>query len=1077
MKRATVSVETLVLPTYPDPAKEEMPLFAECRDHQRTTGRPYPNKATLAVDRTHREEKAYTAVRLENDWLEVIVLPEIGGKIFSARDKTTGYDFFYRQHVIKPGLIGAFGSWTSGGVEFNWPFHHRASAFLPCDYEIEECADGSAVCWLSEHEPTDRMKGMVGVALRPDASYLETRVRLCNRTESTKSFLWWENAAVPVNESYQIFFPKDVTYVSFHYLDSRISYPIAGNASYNGIDMRQARDISMHKNSRDATSYFACASKYDFFGGYDHGRACGVVHIADHHIAPGKKMFTWGYKQLAETWERTLTDSDGQYAELMAGAYTDNQPNFSWLEPYETKEFSQFWYPISRIGTPDFASLRGAIALREREIAIETTETFGAARVTVTADGETILSREVVLEAANPVTIPWTRPDARVQIAVSAGGKNLISYAEERPDNLKKPPVKDAMKPAAEIQSADELYMAGLHVWQYRAPAVMPDAYWLEGLRRDPQHAGCLLGMAGYCYRMARFEEAEDYARRAVERLTLFNARIPSGDAYYQLGLIHEAEGRLDEAYDYYRQAAWVGSSVSKAMTRAACLALSRGDAEAAADHARQALTHDTRNPLAPVVLVLAQRELGDEAAANAVIGAGLESDRFNMLLRFLSGLDRARFFAEMRAEPAQTVLDMAFDLLGMGQYALTEALLADFGAHCGHTVMTALTLGYVRHLQGRDAGDAFEIAADAPLGDTYPVRAGEINVLSYALDRGFKRAAFLLGCEYYDKRQYARATALFERALRDEPDNYMVYRSLAVAYYSHMNRRGEALPLMRRALAMSNSEQLLYETAVLMDQLGAAPEEKLDLLLPRLPAMRRDDLFVEAAKAYNQARRPEKAREVLMNHVFTACEGGEHAIADQYMFSFFQEGARLERAGDYEAALESYTQALTLPASLGAGIWNRTKYVPYRYRIAGCLDKLGRRAEAEEIWREILRIDIDFFSNMYLPELPYYQALAAEKIGLQQRAWNLMGEARRSWTRELKRTDSGFFRTTPFFISFVQSAAELREAQYDYLLGLVSLYEGDGERAAKLFEKSCRINADHLFCQYYRDALAGGDC
>ena len=447
------------------------------------------------------------------------------------------------------------------------------------------------------------------------------------------------------------------------------------------------------------------------------------------------------------------------------------------------------------------------------------------------------------------------------------------------------------------------------------------------------------------------------------------------------------------------------------------------------------------------------------------------------MLLRFLSGLDRARFFAEMRAEPAQTVLDMAFDLLGMGQYALTEALLADFGAHCGHTVMTALTLGYVRHLQGRDAGDAFEIAADAPLGDTYPVRAGEINVLSYALDRGFKRAAFLLGCEYYDKRQYARATALFERALRDEPDNYMVYRSLAVAYYSHMNRRGEALPLMRRALAMSNSEQLLYETAVLMDQLGAAPEEKLDLLLPRLPAMRRDDLFVEAAKAYNQARRPEKAREVLMNHVFTACEGGEHAIADQYMFSFFQEGARLERAGDYEAALESYTQALTLPASLGAGIWNRTKYVPYRYRIAGCLDKLGRRAEAEEIWREILRIDIDFFSNMYLPELPYYQALAAEKIGLQQRAWNLMGEARRSWTRELKRTDSGFFRTTPFFISFVQSAAELREAQYDYLLGLVSLYEGDGERAAKLFEKSCRINADHLFCQYYRDALAGGDC
>lgn len=92
--------------------------------------------------------------------------------------------------MVKPGLIGAFGSWVSGGVEFNWPFHHRPSSFLPCDYALEACEDGSVVCWLSEHDPIDRMKGMVGVVLRPGATYLETRVKLCNRTETTKSFLW-----------------------------------------------------------------------------------------------------------------------------------------------------------------------------------------------------------------------------------------------------------------------------------------------------------------------------------------------------------------------------------------------------------------------------------------------------------------------------------------------------------------------------------------------------------------------------------------------------------------------------------------------------------------------------------------------------------------------------------------------------------------------------------------------------------------------------------------------------------------------------------------------------------------------
>ena len=1073
MNKASIRVESLVIPTYPEPAKEEMPLFAEYRVHQRSTGRPYPNKATLDVDRQHRQDKSYTVVHLENEFLDVLVMPEIGGKIYAAKDKTTGYDFFYRQHVVKPGLIGAFGSWVSGGVEFNWPFHHRPSSFLPCDYELEECEDGSVVCWLSEHDPVDRMKGMVGVALRPGASYLETRVRLCNRTETMKSFLWWENAAVPVGEQYQIFFPKDVTYVNFHYLDSRISYPIAGDATYNGIDMKTARDISMHKNTRDATSYFACASKYDFFGGYDHGKDCGVVHIADHHISPGKKMFTWGYNQLSKNWENTLTDTDGQYAELMAGSYTDNQPNFSWLEPYETKEFSQYWYPITKIGIPDFANLHCAISLRPDKIFIEPTQTLKDAHVTVTAGGKTLLSQDVTLNAASPVELSWTRPDALVSITITASGKTVASYTEEKPDNLKKPPVKDPMPLAAEVQSADELYLAGLHVEQYRDPAVMPDAYWLEGLKRDPQHAGCLLGMASYCYRMARFAEAERYARRAIARLTKFNARIPCGDAYYQLGLILEAEGKAEEAYDNYRQAAWVGSSVAKAMTRAACIDLARGDYDEAIAHAKQVLAHDMKNPLAPVVLALSFHALGDEEAAAALIRTALRDDCFHMLLRWLSGMDRSRFFSKMESEPAQTTLDMAFDLLSMGQSALTEQLLTDFGAHCGHTVMTALTLAYAQHLQGKDAQDAFAIAKDAPVGDTFPVRLGELAVLHFALDSGFRRAAFLLGCEYYDKRQYALAGALFEQAVKDEPDNYMTYRSLAIAYHSHLGREEEAMPLMRKALSMTDSEEVLYETAILMDQQNAAPEDKIALLAPRAASMHRDDLFVELAKAYNQARQPEKARETLLGHVFTACEGGEHAIADQYMFSFFQQGMQAAQTGDYETALAAFEQALTLPASLGAGIWNRCKYVPYQYQMALCLEKLGKKSEADEIFREILDIEIEFFSKMHLRELPYYQARAAEHLGLQQKAWNLMGKAKRVWTSELEKIDNGFFATTPFFISFAQPASALRKAYYGYLLGLVSLYEGEETQAADWFRMSSRINSDHLFGQYFKNMLA----
>lgn len=1065
--KASIRVESIVIPTYPEPAKEEMPLFAEHRVHQRSTGRPYPNKAVLEVNRETRIDKTYTVVHLENDYLDVLVLPEIGGRIFAAADKSTGYDFFYRQHVIKPGLIGALGSWISGGVEFNWPFHHRPSGFLPCDFETEECEDGSVICWLSEHDPVDRMKGMVGIVLRPDRAYLETRMKLCNRTDVTKSFLWWENAAVPVNESYQIFFPKDVTYVNFHYLDSRISYPVAGDATFNGIDMKTARDISWHKNTKDATSYFACASKYDFFGGYDHGKDCGVVHIGDHHISPGKKMFTWAYNQLSKTWENTLTDTDGQYAELMAGSYTDNQPNFAWLEPYETKDFSQFWYPIQRIGTPDYANLDCAIRLAQDAIHLQATGTFGPAQVTVRQGEQVLLEETVTLTPAAPVALAWSRPEGFVSITVTSQGRTIAAYQEEKPDNLKKPPVKDPMPVAAEVASADELYLAGVHVEQYRDPAVMPDAYWLEALKRNPNHAGALLGMAKYCYQMARLTEAESYARNALTALTKFNMHTQFGDPYFLLAQILEAQGKTEEAYDLYYKASWNGSAVSKSMAKLACLDLKRGDPLSALSHARQSLRKDADQPLAPVALAIALTQLGQQEQAREVIAQGLKNDRFNMLLRWLSPMEKDYFFEKMDAEPAQTVLDMVFDLLSMGQKDLGIQLLEQFGQSRGHSAMTLYTLGYLKN----DAALALQ-ADTTVLGDTFPNRLGEIQVLQCAAAAGSKHAPFLLGCLLYDKRQYEKAAALFEESVRLEPDNYMTHRSLAVAWFSHLGRKNDALKELEIARKLNCTQQLLYESVIALDIIGADPAEKIALLEPHAAEFRRDDLFVELAKAYNQNRQPRKALDLLLSHTFVACEGGEHAIADQYMYAFYQQAMEQLRQGCYCDAYDLLTQALTLPKSLGSGIWNRCKYVPYQFRMAQCLEHMDRQEEAMAIYREILDIEVEFFSNMHLRELPYYQALCAEKLGLQQKAWNIMGKYKREWTKALTQTDNGFFSTTPFFISFVQEPAVLHRAYYLYLLALVALYEGETDQARQMFQESREKNSDNMFCHDFAYSL-----
>ncbi len=1055
MKNVIATVGKLVIPTYLEPEAENMPMFAENRVHQRSSGRPYPNKVVLKVNREEKVDKEYEVVTLENEYLKIEILPEIGGRVYSAYDKTTGYDFFYKQHVIKPALIGVLGSWISGGVEFNWPFHHRGSGFMPCDFTIEEQPDGTKICWLSEHDPIDRMKGMVGIVLRPHAKYFETRMKLYNRTDVPRSFLWWENAAVPVHEKYQIFFPQDVTYVNFHYLKSRITYPIAGNGVFNGIPMEEPRDISMHKNTVPATSYFASASDYDFFGGYDHAKECGVVHIGDHHVSPGKKMFTWGYCQLAKSWENALTDTDGQYAELMAGSYSDNQPNFSWLEPYETKEFSQYWYPISKIGTPEFANLKCAFKLERGEhnvLKIQSTEKYENVNITVTADGKEFLNTNCELEPSEYKEFCVGQVPEYATISVTSGNEIIGYYEEKKFDEFNMPPVITDMPSAAGMNNADELYLAGVHVDQYRDPATQPDSYWLEALKRDINHIPSLIAMARYEYNMYNFDSAERYIVHAIKRLNMFNERHKSGEAYYTYGQISEAMGEYKRAEDYYNKAAWAGDSVAKAMTRIACLDLRKGNLYDAERHSKTALKYGGDNSLAAAVLYLATNDEG-------VLEAAAEKDVLNHTLRYLMG--EKDFYEIMDSNPAQTCLDLCFEFASMGRYDLSTDILEGLiktRPECAEP-MVIYTLGYYNKLLGK----AYDYREEAEIGATFPLRFEEKLILEDVIaETDSKQAKMLLGCLLYNKRHYDEAAALWE-----DCDDYISIRNLAVAYFSHLGKEDIALELMKKATAMApNEEELVYETVVLMDKLGTDPQEKINFL--NAHTLTRDDCLTELAKAYNQNFEPEKAIEVLMGHDYVPCEGGEHAIADQYLFAHLVIGKRLLDNGQTEKALEIFRFGQTLPQSLGAGLWNHCKLVPLKTQEAICLEKLGKADEAKEIWQYIATIEIEYFSNMHLKELPYYQAIAWTHLGNDLKARESITKYYREWKSIKDAKDNGFFGTTPFFISFTDDPVKLRTAQYNYLMSLCHNFMGKESLSREEIELSAKLNNENLTALFF---------
>ena len=1009
MGKTKVTVKTIVLPTYEEAPAEKLPMFAENRVHQRFTGNPYPNAVVIKTPAKEKHDKEYTAIVLENDYIELTMLPDIGGKIFTAVDKTTGYDFFYRQHVIKPALIGMLGSWISGGIEFNWPYHHRASTMLPCDWEIVEDESGITV-WMSEHEPVDRMKGMFGIYLASDRAIFETRMKVSNRTSMRHSFLWWENTAVPVNPSYEIFFPADVDHVHFHYRRSNTTYPIA-HGHFNGYTFDEPGvDISKHFNTKFPTSYFCAASDYDYFGGYDQSKQCGVVHIADHHISIGKKMFTWAYNQLSRSWERALTDDDGPYAELMAGTYTNNQPDLTWLEPYETKCFKQSWFPLGALGVPSYANFDAAVRVEDGLLRIQPTGDFPAQRITLTKDGKEIFSTVCDLKAGKVARFDLPAFDASTY-TVRVG--DILEYTQIVREQKPLPPLFPEVPMPKELHTAEELYVAALHFWQYRDPNANPETYLCRAIELEPNFAPALQMLGEIYIRRHEYARAKEMLDRAFAALTVYNFHPESGKLNYLRGVAAAGLGMDKEAYDLFRNAAWMEDAISAAMTRASMLDSKRGDYESAKYCADIALEHNVQNLAAAVWSAAADYKLGNLAEARGKLRAELVRDPLNHLARrfcvVLGDMSEDEFFDKLHSDKCETCLDIGIDMLEAGY---TDEAMAMFYALPKYTENLAPAVCYM-------IGREDLISENHRTFPHYPL---EGRILA---EHG---ANYYLGCYHYGDRRYAEAKALFAKG-----DDYASLRCLAMCEYRDGNTQA-ALELLDRAhAARPQMEQIVYEIAYLLNHTGAEPNgaaKKIADMVPDL-ATTRDDIATEWAHALNRASRHDEALAILAGHNFVPCEGGETALARQYLNAWYGKGMQALERGDDDAAMTAFENAQVLPENLGAGLWHFAPLVPAKYQQALLFEKRGEKEKAFEIYKFFNYLYVDYFSNMNLPLLPVYQALGNIRMGNVAEAKAQLEKAIADWTFERDREDSGYYGTTPFFIVYMDDAKKARYADY----------------------------------------------
>ena len=939
--------EPLIIDTYLPVEPEDYPAFLENRVYQGSSGKVYPLPFHERIEQEKRPY-AWDAIHLENEWVRLVILPQLGGRIHIGYDKVADYDFFYRNNVIKPALVGLAGPWISGGVEFNWPQHHRPGTFLPTDWEIEREADGAITVWCSDHDPMNRMKGMHGIRLRPDSSVIEARVRLYNRTDATQTFLWWANVAAAVNDDYQSFFPTDVEFVADHAKRAVATFP-AVDGRYYGVDYpaqvtadRPDGDrLDWYRNIPVPTSYMVVATQDDFFGGYDHGLEAGFVYWADHTVAPGKKQWTWGNTEFGWAWDRNLTDSDGPYVELMAGAFTDNQPDFSFIAPGETKTFSQFWYPITRIGAAHQASRDAAVRLDVTAdgaattvvIGVAATRVFEAATIELTdAGGRAVFTATAALAPGQAyrhvLRLHGGYRPSELTLTVRDGDTILVTWTPRDPaENVVGPaPATEPADPAT-IGSIDELFYTGQYLDQYRHATRAPEPYWEEILRRDPGDVRCNVALAGRLERAGLHADAESHLRTAIDRLL---ARVPNpadGEAHYRLGISLVHQGRDVEAKNYLAKATWNDAWRVPAGHALARLHARAGDLAASRDALLELLRHNPEHLQANALLALVLRASGAAKNADRVLAEQLARDPLDQWTRHLAGLELstdAPTLLDVALEYAETRhIDTALELLAAAAGASTNTALGQ--------VQVAPLAHYHRALLLDLVGRPDEAAAarqDARTSDArhcLPSRLADVAALEAALraDGTDARAAALLGSWYYDKKRYADAITVWQAAAAHAPDAptaALVHRNLGIAAYNVQRDPAAAVTHFEAAVGHAPEDaKLLYEYDQLLARTGVAPADRLDRMeAHRQLAGQRDDLTVVHAGLLTAVGRAAEARQLMLGRVFQPWEGGEGQVLLAWQNAATALAAQALEAGDPAAALGFVRSAMTPPQSLG---------------------------------------------------------------------------------------------------------------------------------------------------------------